>query len=65
MKTATITCPRCGGRSREVMPDNACVHFFVCPHCDTRLSPAPGDCCVFCSYGDTMCPPKAAEGTQE
>jgi hypothetical protein len=21
------------------------------------LQPKPGDCCVFCSYGDVPCPP--------
>lgn len=58
MSTATITCPRCGARTREEMPDNACVHVFVCPNCEARLMPKPGDCCVFCSYGDEVCPPR-------
>lgn len=65
MRTATITCPRCGARTEEGMPDNACVHFFVCPGCAVRLTPKPGDCCVFCSYGDHVCPPRAAERTPE
>jgi hypothetical protein len=31
-------------------------------HRDHRRLPAkPGDCCVFCSYADTACPPKQAE----
>jgi hypothetical protein len=26
--------------------------------CGQRLKPKPGDCCVFCSYGDIVCPPR-------
>ncbi|MEJ2256949.1 MAG: GDCCVxC domain-containing (seleno)protein, partial [Woeseiaceae bacterium] len=25
--------------------------------------PKEGDCCVFCSYGDTECPPVQNEGS--
>ena len=60
--TATITCPECGARAEEQMPTNACQFFYVCKNCDTRLRPLAGDCCVFCSYADTMCPPKQAGG---
>lgn len=55
---SVLTCPACGNRSREVMPQDACVWFHDCPDCETRLSPKPGDCCVFCSYGSVPCPPK-------
>jgi hypothetical protein len=54
---STITCPACGAKSRERMPTDACVFFHVCAACGTRLKPRPGDCCVFCSYGDGACPP--------
>ena len=57
MPTGEITCPQCQARTRSEMPDDACVHFFECPQCRTLLRPLPGDCCVFCSYGDTKCPP--------
>lgn len=57
---ATITCPECGARTREEMPTNACLFFYTCPSCAVRLRPLPGDCCVFCSYGDELCPPKQA-----
>nr|WP_269634017.1 GDCCVxC domain-containing (seleno)protein [Roseiflexus castenholzii] len=40
------------------MPVDACVVVYVCPQCNTVLRPRPGDCCVFCSYGDDRCPPK-------
>ena len=57
---STLTCPHCGHQARETMPENACLHFWNCFACGARLSPKPGDCCVFCSYGDVPCPPKQA-----
>ena len=56
--TAILTCPHCGGATRETMPTDACVYFHVCGACGARLTPKPGDCCVFCSYADVKCPPK-------
>ncbi|HUO54004.1 MAG TPA: GDCCVxC domain-containing (seleno)protein [Rhodoblastus sp.] len=55
--TSTLTCPHCGHRSLEAMPTDACVHFYQCAACGVTLTPKPGDCCVFCSYGDAPCPP--------
>ncbi|MCS6995867.1 MAG: hypothetical protein NZ533_02745 [Casimicrobiaceae bacterium] len=55
-----ITCPACGHRAVEPMPIDACLFFYDCPGCGARLSPKPGDCCVFCSYGDQPCPPVQA-----
>jgi len=40
------------------MPENACQYFYTCTSCGVTLKPLQGDCCVFCSYGDTACPPK-------
>ena len=60
MLTSTITCPACGTRSDEAMPVDACVHFYECPACHATLTPKPGDCCVFCSYGTAKCPPRSA-----
>ncbi len=54
---STLTCPQCGALIRERMPMDACLYFYECPHCRTLLRPKPGDCCVFCSYGDVKCPP--------
>lgn len=56
--TSTITCPHCGHRQSEQMPTDACVYFYECKGCRALLSPQPGDCCVYCSYADTVCPPK-------
>jgi len=54
---STITCPKCGASKAESMPENACVWFYRCTSCGAMLRPKTGDCCVFCSYGDTPCPP--------
>lgn len=57
--TSRITCPQCGFTKEEVMPTDACQYFYECANCHRRLVPKPGDCCVFCSYGDVPCPPKS------
>jgi hypothetical protein len=57
-RTATIECPLCGTRALETMPLDACQFYYRCTGCDELLKPLPGDCCVFCSYGDSACPPK-------
>ncbi len=54
---STITCPSCGHVETETMPINACQWFYDCMGCGEVLKPLPGDCCVFCSYGDVPCPP--------
>ena len=59
--TSVITCPHCRHQSTETMPKDACVHFYDCKNCGAQLKPLLGDCCVFCSYGDTQCPPKQEE----
>jgi len=55
---ATITCPKCGFAKIETMPSDACQYFYRCKGCEETLKPLPGDCCVFCSYSDQVCPPK-------
>jgi len=60
--TARLRCPVCRAETDEVMPVDACVQVHDCASCGTRLRPKPGDCCVFCSYADTPCPPKQADG---
>jgi epoxyqueuosine reductase QueG len=58
---ATITCPESKAAKREVMPENACQHFHTYGGCGATLRPLEGNCCVFCSYSDELCPPKQAE----
>jgi len=52
-----VTCPVCGHRAVERMPENACNIRYTCKGCNIELAPYPGDCCVFCSYGSVPCPP--------
>jgi hypothetical protein len=59
--TSELTCPKCGHASIEAMPTDACLWFHECAGCHELLSPLPGDCCVFCSYGSVPCPPIQAE----
>ena len=59
---STLTCPECGRAKTETMHTDACQWFYDCVHCGALLRPKPGDCCVFCSYGDVPCPPVQAEG---
>ena len=55
--SSTLTCPACASQTTEVMPTDACQYFYDCPSCGVVLKPKPGDCCVYCSYGDVPCPP--------
>ncbi|SHL77861.1 hypothetical protein SAMN05444414_1402 [Roseovarius marisflavi] len=52
-----LTCPECGRASTETMPTDACQFFHDCKVCGAILRPLPGDCCVYCSFGDVACPP--------
>lgn len=58
---STITCPECGFKKVELMPEDSCRFFYQCTNCGTMLKPMKGDCCVFCSYGSVKCPPKQAD----
>ena len=55
---SVITCPVCGHKEKETMPEDACVHFYECKNCKNIIKPKQGDCCVFCSYGTVKCPSK-------
>ena len=59
---SVITCPACGGKSEEDMPEDACIYFYECKHCRRMLRPEKGHCCVFCSFGSVKCPPVQASG---
>lgn len=58
--SSTVTCPACGSQETRDMPTDACTYFYPCPACGVTSKPKTGDCCVFCSYGDTRCPPMQA-----
>ncbi|ARN81313.1 GDCCVxC domain-containing (seleno)protein [Methylocystis bryophila] len=57
-RVSKLTCPACGFQESLAMPDDACVIRHACAFCGAEMRPRPGDCCVFCSYGDVACPPK-------
>lgn len=59
---STIVCPNCGHQTTETMPTDACQFFYDCVGCGAVLRPEPGDCCVFCSYGSVICPPRQITG---
>ena len=58
---AKLTCPQCGFSEELDMPLDACQFFHECTSCRATLSLQPGDCCVFCSYADSRCPPNQLE----
>lgn len=58
---AILNCPKCNTKQQVEMPMNACQHFFKCISCGELLKPKDRDCCVFCSYSDSLCPPKQEE----
>ncbi|WP_078059459.1 GDCCVxC domain-containing (seleno)protein [Tropicimonas marinistellae] len=60
-RSNVLTCPDCGHRTEATMPTDACQWFFECPACAALLRPLPGDCCVFCSFGEMPCPPVRQE----
>lgn len=52
---STITCPKCGHRSTEVLHADRCIMEYTCKNCHAPIHHKVGDCCVFCSYGDVKC----------
>ncbi len=58
---SVITCPSCGFRKEELMPEDSCRILYECENCGAILRPRKGDCCVFCSYGSVDCPPVQRE----
>ncbi|MFX0116016.1 MAG: GDCCVxC domain-containing (seleno)protein [Candidatus Hodarchaeota archaeon] len=62
MKTNSLfTCPECGQNELVEMPRGQCLISRRCNSCQEIIHPKNGDCCVFCSYGDTLCPPMQKE----
>ena len=58
---SALRCPACGHTQTETMPTDFCLITYTCPACGAVLHPQPGDCCVFCSYGDVRCPSQQQE----
>jgi hypothetical protein len=53
---STIKCPECGYAKEEHMLTDSCRILYQCQGCGVLIHPKPGDCCVFCSYGNEKCP---------
>lgn len=62
---ASLTCPKCNFQQKVTMPTDACRYFYTCLNCSEIMKPKKGDCCVFCSYADSKCPPKQQEVQNE
>lgn len=62
-RTSVLACPACGHAEALEMPTDACQWFHACSGCGKVLTPKPGDCCVFCSYGTVPRPPIQAGDT--
>lgn len=56
-----LTCPFCGSSKQETMATDFCLHYYQCESCRKTITPKPGHCCVFCSYGTIPCPPRQQE----
>ena len=56
--TTTITCPKCGHKQEESIPQTNCQPFYTCNGCDEMISvpKESQNCCVFCEYADKKCP---------
>ena len=50
-----VTCPACGHVQAMEIPTTSCQAFYKCEGCE-RVIAAKKTCCVFCDYGDRMCP---------
>ncbi|MFM2373594.1 MAG: hypothetical protein RJA75_490 [Actinomycetota bacterium] len=59
--SSDLTCQACGLVAEQIMPTDFCVWSWDCPGCGHSHKPLPGDCCVFCSFGNVPCPPKQVE----
>ena len=54
-------CPFCQQEQIAGMDIDSCLYFWKCKDCEKIIKPLEGDCCVFCSYGETNCLPKYQE----
>ncbi|MGF6774913.1 GDCCVxC domain-containing (seleno)protein [Paraburkholderia sp. GAS334] len=55
--------PVCGQMKDESMLSDASIRLYACEYCKEVLRPKLGDCCVYCSYGTTKCPPMQQSGS--
>ena len=60
---ATLTCPECKTKQKVVMPTEGKQHFYKCANekCGLNISTQDGECCVFCSHSNRLCPIKQVD----
>jgi len=56
--TSVLRCPHCEHEEALAMPTDACMFFHECASCHVVIRPSAGACCVFCSFGSVVCPPR-------
>lgn len=61
---ANLKCPFCKKEQTVKMPEAGCQYMYKCQYCGKIITARKGDCCVFCSYADTKCPPKQLEPSE-
>jgi hypothetical protein len=50
-----VACPECKHVQPMQIPSGSCQAFYKCEGCKKMIS-AKKTCCVFCDYGDRLCP---------
>ena len=58
---STITCPACGHREAEIMPEDACQYFYKCKGCGAVLKPKEGIAAFSARMAMSKCPSAQAE----
>lgn len=53
-----ISCVLCGRTHNVQMPKYATQNVFNCPDCGYETKASSAECCVYCEYGKTPCPPQ-------
>lgn len=61
VRNTNLTCPFCGFREKLEIPADYCLISHRCGNCKMHIKPTPGDCCIFCSFGDVLCISKQQE----
>ncbi|WP_274139489.1 GDCCVxC domain-containing (seleno)protein [Enterovibrio qingdaonensis] len=58
-----LKCPHCGHAKVELMPIDSRAQHFKCESCNEVMMVPEGVCCVFCAFGDSLCPKSQLKGT--
>lgn len=51
-----VRCPKCGVIHEEEMPLQAPATEFKCVNCDAVSKPGKGEHCIYCAFGNVICP---------